>query len=120
MTSNGETTTRPFSRRGGWLSKAGSVGAITPSTNLAACSRISAINSPSQFGRRPTGCRRCADVCPVGNDYEGLLKKWVDEISEVTPEKLKRLEEMVAEATLPEAYEKQSHWIGKVGMGAPK
>ena len=67
-----------------------------------------------------TGCRRCADVCPVGEDYEELLKKWVDKIPEETPEKLKRLEGMVAEATLPEAYEKQSRWIGEVGIGAPK
>ncbi len=60
-----------------------------------------------------TGCRRCADVCPVGNDYEDLLKKWVDEISEETPEKLKRLEAMVAEETLPKNYEKQRRWIGE-------
>ena len=60
-----------------------------------------------------TGCRRCADVCPVGNDYEDLLKKWVDEISEETPEKLKRLEAMVAEETLPTNYEKQRRWIGE-------
>ena len=61
-----------------------------------------------------TGCRRCADVCPVGGDYEDLLKKWVDEIPEVTPEKLNRLKEMVAAATLPEAYEQQSRWIGNL------
>ena len=64
-----------------------------------------------------TGCRRCADVCPVGNDYETLLKKWVDKIPEETPEKLKRLKTMVAEATLPEAYAKQHRWIGKFNLG---
>jgi epoxyqueuosine reductase len=61
-----------------------------------------------------TGCRRCADVCPIGEDYEELLKKWVDEIPEETPEKLKRLEAMVAEAILPEGYEKQRRWIGNL------
>jgi epoxyqueuosine reductase len=64
-----------------------------------------------------TGCRRCADVCPVGNDYETLLKKWVDKIPEETPEKLKRLKTMVAEATLPEAYAKQHRWIGEFNLG---
>ncbi len=59
-----------------------------------------------------TGCRRCADVCPVGDDYEELLKKWVDEIPEETPEKLKRLEAMITEASLPTSYEKQKRWIG--------
>ena len=59
-----------------------------------------------------TGCRRCADVCPVGDDYEELLKKWVDEIPEETPEKLKRLEVMITEASLPTSYEKQKRWIG--------
>jgi len=44
------------------------------------------------------------------------LKKWVDEIPEETPEKLKRLEAMVAEAALPEAYEKQKRWIGKIEL----
>ena len=58
------------------------------------------------------GCRRCADVCPVGEDYDELLKNWVDEIAEETPEKLKRLEAMIAEATLPASYENQRRWIG--------
>jgi epoxyqueuosine reductase len=64
-----------------------------------------------------TGCRRCADVCPVGDDYETLLKKWVDEIPEETPGKLRRLEAMVAEATLPDIYEKQRRWIGEIETG---
>ena len=58
-----------------------------------------------------TGCRRCADVCPVGGDYEELLKKWVDDIAEDTPEKQKRLEGMLVEP-LPDAYHKQKRWIG--------
>jgi epoxyqueuosine reductase QueG len=60
-----------------------------------------------------TGCRRCADVCPVGDDYETLLKKWVDAIPEVTPEKQMRLEAMAAETGLPEAYDNQARWIGE-------
>ncbi|MBT3791122.1 MAG: hypothetical protein HN725_07340 [Alphaproteobacteria bacterium] len=58
-----------------------------------------------------TGCRRCADVCPVGDDYETLLKKWVDDIPEETPEKLERLQVMT-EATLPESYHNQKRWVG--------
>jgi len=61
-----------------------------------------------------TGCRRCADVCPVGDDYETTLKKWVDEIAEETPEKIKRLEEMT-DAELPESYHDQQRWIGNLG-----
>ena len=32
-----------------------------------------------------TGCRRCADVCPVGADYEPMLKDALDTIPENTP-----------------------------------
>ena len=60
-----------------------------------------------------TGCRRCADVCPVGEDYEVLLKKWVDNIPEDSPEKQRRLAAMAMEKALPEAYDKQARWIGK-------
>ena len=60
-----------------------------------------------------TGCRRCADVCPVGDDYEKLLKKWVDDIPEDTPEKLERLTAMSAKTALPASYESQKRWIGK-------
>ena len=64
-----------------------------------------------------TGCRRCADVCPVGEDYDDLLKKWVDEIPEESPEKLARLEAMVRKATLPKSFEKQRRWIGGISAG---
>jgi len=64
-----------------------------------------------------TGCRRCADVCPVGEDYEDMLKKWVDEISEETPQKLKRLEAMVSAAQIPEGYGSQCRWIGEFNSG---
>ena len=55
-----------------------------------------------------TGCRRCADVCPVGADY-AMLADAVEEIPENSPEKESRLKSMAAKS--PE-YEKQKHFIG--------
>jgi epoxyqueuosine reductase len=43
-----------------------------------------------------TGCRRCADVCPVGADYAQMLAEAHQEIPENTPEKEKRLAAMRA------------------------
>lgn len=43
-----------------------------------------------------TGCRRCQDVCPVGEDYEQMIGKALDEIAEDTPEKRDRLAAMIA------------------------
>ena len=34
-----------------------------------------------------TGCRRCADVCPVGADYAAMLSDALEAIPENTPEK---------------------------------
>ena len=59
-----------------------------------------------------TGCRRCADVCPVGADYEPLLKDALDAIAESTPEKEARLAAMAA-AEPSAAYQRQIRWIGK-------
>jgi epoxyqueuosine reductase len=61
-----------------------------------------------------TGCRRCADVCPVGADYEAMLKDALDAIPEHTPAKQARLDAMAeAERTKPpEAYDAQARWIG--------
>ncbi len=62
-----------------------------------------------------TGCRRCQDVCPVGADYEAMLKDALDVIPEDTPEKQARLDAMTeAEAggALPLGYEAQRRWIG--------
>ena len=42
-----------------------------------------------------SGCRRCQDVCPVGADYETVLKDALEEIPEDTPEKRDRLKAMV-------------------------
>ena len=59
-----------------------------------------------------TGCRRCADVCPVGADYEGMLKDALEVIPENTPQKEARLAAMTAsEPSVP--YQKQIRWIGR-------
>ncbi len=59
-----------------------------------------------------TGCRRCADVCPVGADYDAMLKDALDAIPESTPAKEARLAAMV-QAEPAAAYLKQIHWIGR-------
>jgi epoxyqueuosine reductase QueG len=41
-----------------------------------------------------TGCRRCADVCPVGADYQAMLADALEEIPENTPAKEQRLAKM--------------------------
>lgn len=67
-----------------------------------------------------TGCRRCQDVCPVGEDYEAMLGDALHEIAEATPEKQARLEGMAkceADGDLPDAYEAQKRWIGRLGDG---
>jgi len=62
-----------------------------------------------------TGCRRCADVCPVGADYEPLLKDALEAIPENTPQKEARLAAMAeSEAKAPPvAYQRQIRWIGR-------
>jgi ferredoxin len=63
-----------------------------------------------------TGCRRCQDVCPVGADYETMLKDALDEIPEDTDDKRARLKAMAeAEAggTMPPNHDAQLRWIGK-------
>lgn len=62
-----------------------------------------------------TGCRRCADVCPVGADYEAMLKDALDTIAENTPEKEIRLAEMLAaeqSGAISKGYAAQQRWIG--------
>ncbi|HSD44419.1 MAG TPA: hypothetical protein VLD36_21475 [Burkholderiales bacterium] len=62
-----------------------------------------------------TGCRRCADVCPVGADYEAMLKDALDAIPEDTPAKGVRLAQMVqaeARGAPGEGHAAQSRWIG--------
>ena len=63
-----------------------------------------------------TGCRRCADVCPVGTDYAKLLQDALDKIPESTPEKDSRLQAMHEDeqAAKPSgAYESSKRWIGE-------
>jgi epoxyqueuosine reductase len=70
-----------------------------------------------------TGCRRCADVCPVGADYEAMLKDALDVIAENTPDKERRLAQMLAaeeDGTMPAAYTRQIRWIGKHKPAARK
>ena len=57
------------------------------------------------------GCRRCQDVCPVGEDYESMLKDAVDEIAEDTPEKQLRLKDMLADKANGN-HAAQARWIG--------
>lgn len=61
-----------------------------------------------------TGCRRCADVCPVGADYASMLKDALDVIPEDTPEKAARLAAMAAAESTGERgdYAQQQRWIG--------
>jgi epoxyqueuosine reductase len=62
-----------------------------------------------------TGCRRCADVCPVGADYEAMLSDALEVIPEDTPAKETRIAAMEAEekaGRLPDTYAGQRRWIG--------
>jgi epoxyqueuosine reductase QueG len=68
-----------------------------------------------------TGCRRCADVCPVGADYEAMLKDALDAIPEDAPAKGERLAGMTrdeARGEPGEGYASQQRWIGT--LNAPK
>lgn len=66
-----------------------------------------------------TGCRRCADVCPVGEDYALMLKDALDTIPESTSEKQSKLDAMQVDerAAKPAAqhadYERSRRWIGE-------
>ncbi len=55
-----------------------------------------------------TGCRRCADVCPVGADYEPMLASAHEASPENTPAKEKRLAAMGAGG----GYENRKRFIG--------
>src|SRR5262249_39841546 len=64
-----------------------------------------------------TGCRRCADVCPVGADYQTMLADALETIPENTPEKEASLAAMVqqeAAGKVPDAYTAQQRWIGEL------
>jgi ferredoxin len=68
-----------------------------------------------------TGCRRCADVCPVGADYAAMLADALDAIPEATPAKGTRLADMTQAEALGrpgEGYASQERWIG--ALNPPK
>jgi len=69
-----------------------------------------------------TGCRRCEDVCPVGADYEAMLKDALEDIPEHTAAKQARLDAMVEAERAgdrPASYTAQCRWIGDISV-APK
>jgi epoxyqueuosine reductase len=69
-----------------------------------------------------TGCRRCADVCPVGNDYPDMLADALDAMPEDTEAKKLRLIDMVGaerDARLPDDYNGQKRWIGRLKAPLP-
>ena len=62
-----------------------------------------------------SGCSRCYDVCPVGEDYEAELEVVQQQIAEETPPKRARLAEMAAartSGTRPAGLERHARWIG--------
>lgn len=61
-----------------------------------------------------TGCRRCQDVCPVGEDYVRISDA-LDEIPETTPVKSARRDayaQAEASGELPVNYAKGARWFG--------
>jgi epoxyqueuosine reductase len=66
-----------------------------------------------------TGCRRCADVCPVGADFETMLRDALEHIPEDNESKRSRLAAMLASETdgqLPAEYDQQRRWIGSLSL----
>ena len=64
-----------------------------------------------------TGCRKCADVCQVGADYQAMLADALDALPESTPAKENRAVRMEADeraGRMGEAYAGQRRWIGDV------
>lgn len=64
-----------------------------------------------------TGCRRCADVCPVGDDYQAMLAGALDTMPEDNEAKKLRLIDMIkaeSDGRLPNDYESQKRWIGRL------
>lgn len=65
-----------------------------------------------------TGCRRCADVCPVGADFEGMLRDVLEQMPEDNELKQQRLAVMAAaenDGQFPAEHEQQLRWIGSLG-----
>ena len=62
-----------------------------------------------------SGCSRCYDVCPVGEDYEAELREVQERIAEETPAKQSRLAELGAARAggrRPAGLERHARWIG--------
>ncbi len=63
-----------------------------------------------------TGCTNCADVCPVGADYDRLADANA-EIAEATGEKRERLAALrraELEGDLPAGFDAHERWIGTI------
>jgi epoxyqueuosine reductase QueG len=70
-----------------------------------------------------TGCRKCADVCPIGADYQAMLSDALDAIPDSTPAKETRAARMADEerAGIPgDDYAAQERWIGALMQPAGK
>ena len=64
-----------------------------------------------------TGCRRCQDVCPVGDDYAAMLEDALEVIPEDDASKQERLARMMSReqaGDLPETYHRHQRWIGRL------
>jgi ferredoxin len=64
-----------------------------------------------------TGCRKCADVCPVGADYQTMLSDALDAIPQSTPAKetrAARMEQDESSGRMGESHAAQQRWIGHV------
>ena len=63
-----------------------------------------------------TGCTRCVDVCPAGQDYARHLQEVQEDIPEATAEKAARLAEMKRKRVAGEqieGLERSRRWIGE-------
>ncbi len=71
-----------------------------------------------------TGCRRCQDVCPVGEDYQTMLQDALEEMPEDSEAKRARAAGMAKaekDAGMPKSFSEQARWIGAYdGAKTPK
>lgn len=63
-----------------------------------------------------TGCTRCEDVCPVGEDYEAIaeVNEQIEEETEEKRERLADLRRAELADNLPENFERHQRWIGSL------
>ena len=108
ITSAGTLTTEPAPANAFRLPEVAGVAVtvgLAPGEKCQRCWRI----LPEVGVVHPELCRRCADVCPVGADYEAMLADAHTEIPENTPQKEGRLAAMTGRSG---GYEKQKRYIG--------